>query len=398
MPEIEDSNLKAVDLEGSNIFVVSAFTLLSLVPHLRSLPVFEKINALRDRLIGEMKNFENQVLQKGVSRHQKDIAKYLLCAFIDESVLNTPWGSRSGWGHNSLSSILFRKRVGGKEFFQILDRLKQTPSEYLDLLELVYLCLSLGFEGKYRYMTNGQLSLEKERQELYHLIQRSKGDPSPELSTHWQGQRNVTNPLIRHVPLWVLAGISGVILMTVYMVFAFGIRDRSDQLYEQLFTLAKSIEASQPMDLVLPLEVKRPPAFMTDRLEVLLANEIKQKQAAVVDGSTIRIFNMFRSGTATVRNDYQPIMAKIAQAMQKENARLLVVGHTDNIPLKFSSRFKSNWHLSLARAESARNALVGHGFPADRVRIEGKADKDPIVPNNTRENRALNRRVDIYVR
>ena len=397
-PGMVPTNLQPVDVEGTNPLIVSAFTLLSLVPKLRNLPFHDAINELQDRLIDEVKNFENQALQKGALRNQVDTAKYLLCALIDETVLNTPWGSRSGWGHNSLSSLFFKKLVGGEEFFQILDQLKQQPTQNLDLLELAYLCLSMGFEGKFRYTNNGLLTLERERQELYLLIQRIKGDPQPELSINWQGKRELSNPLIRHVPLWVLAGIAGVMLMLIYMVFAFTIRDSSDRLYDKLFTLAQSIEKTQPMQLVQPLQVQKPAVFVADRFKALLSNEIAQKKAAVVDGSILRLFNMFRSGSADIKKDFDPILVKIAQALEKESVRIRIVGHTDNQRIKFSTRFASNWHLSTARAESTAIALANFGFPTERMRFEGMADKAPIAPNDTRANRMLNRRIDIHVR
>ena len=81
-------------------------------------------------------------------QEQVKIASYFLCSLIDETVLNTPWGNQSNWGHHSLLIQFHNEAWGGERFFQILDRLKQQPAQGLNLLELAYLCLSLGFEGK----------------------------------------------------------------------------------------------------------------------------------------------------------------------------------------------------------------------------------------------------------
>jgi type VI secretion system protein ImpK len=390
--------VQAMDAAGDNPLIASAFSLLSLVSKLRSLPFHDAVDELQERLITEIKKFENRALTKGASQGQMDIAKYLLCALLDETVLNTPWGSRSGWGHNSLSSLFYKKMVGGEEFFQILDRLKQQPSQNRDLLELAYLCLSLGFEGKYRYTNNGLLTLERQRQDLYLLIQQIKGDSQPELSTHWRGVGEEPNPLIRHVPLWVLAGVAGVVLMLIYMGFSFAIRNRSDQLYDKLFDIAKNMEKAPATQLVQPLEVIRPASLIGPRLRRVLSDEIARQMVALVEARGVRIFNMFQSGSAEIRRDYQTVLGKIAQALQQEKINIVVVGHTDNQRLKFSTRFKSNWHLSQARAESAAKAMVANGLSAQRVRSEAMADKDPIAPNNTKANRALNRRIDIFFR
>jgi type VI secretion system protein ImpK len=338
------------------------------------------------------------VLQKGVSRNQVEIAKYLLCSLIDETVLNTPWGSQSGWGHNSLSSEFFKKMWGGEEFFQIIDRLKQQPAQNLNLLELAYLCLSLGFEGKYRYSKDSLYTLEKERQELYLLIQRLEGDSQPQLSIHWQGLRDLRNPIIRHIPLWVFAAAAGALLMLVYMGFAFAIRGSSDRAYDELFVMAEKVERTQPVQLTPPVQVQKPPPSIADRFEKLLAKEIAQNMVAVVDGSILRIYNAFPSGSAELRADYRPMMAKITQELENENTRIVVIGHTDNQKIKFSARFKSNWHLSMARAENVASILNYQGSLGERMSFEGMADKDPIVSNDTKANRALNRRIDIHLR
>ena len=391
-------HFEAFDTAGDNPLIASAFSLLSLVSKLRNLPFHDTVNELQDQLIAEIKLFESRALTKGASQSQMDIAKYLLCALLDETVLNTPWGSRSGWGHNSLSSQFYKKLAGGEEFFQILDRLKQQPSQNLHLLELAYLCMSLGFEGKYRYTNNGLLSLERQRQDLYLLIQQIKGDPQPELSTRWRGVGEKPNPLIRHVPLWVLAGVAGVVLMFIYMGFSFAIRNRSDQIYDKLFDMARRLGKTSPAQMVRPLEVVRPTRLIGARLRRVLADEIAQRKVAVIENRGLRIFNMFQSGSADVRPDYQTLLGKLAHVLQQEPINILVVGHTDNQRLTFSTRFKSNWHLSQARAESAVKALTANGLSPERMRLEAMADKDPIAPNDTKANRALNRRIDINFR
>jgi type VI secretion system protein ImpK len=391
-------DLKAVDVEGTNPLIAASYSLLSLVPRLRGLASHSAIKDLRQRLSEELKGFENRMLQKGLPRNQVQIAKYLLCALIDETVLNTPWGSQSGWGHNSLSSEFFKKMWGGEEFFQILERLKQQPAQHLDLLELAYLCLSLGFEGKFRYSKDSLNTLEKERQELFLLIQRLKGEPQRELSIYWQGLRDLRNPLIRYVPLWVFGVIAGVVLMLVYMGFAFAVRGSSDRAYGELIEISQEVKDTQPVDLLAPVVVQPPPPSIEERFKEILAQEIAQNMVSVVDGSILRIFNAFPSGSATVRKSYRPMLAKITQELQNENTRIVVIGHTDNQKMKFSARFKSNWHLSMARAENIASVLDDQGSLGERMSVEGMADKDPIAPNNTKAGRALNRRIDIHIR
>jgi type VI secretion system protein ImpK len=395
MPQAPDPDAA---LEGVNPLTDSAASLLSLVPELRHLPYHNAVNELQKRLIDELKRFEDRALSKGAPRNQVDISKYLLCALLDETVLNTPWGGQSGWGHNSLSSLLYKKVVGGVEFFQITNRLKQQPAQNKDILELAYLCLSLGFEGKYRYTNNGPLCLEREREALYQLLENIKGLRQLALSTRWEGAGNVANPLIRYVPLWVLACVAAVVLMVVYVGFSFAMRDKSDRLFGELVAVARSVKEMPPVTVVQPMAVRTPSAWLPHRLRMVLADEIARKEVVVTDDDKLRIFNMFPSGSADVKPEYRPILAKIAAELQKVDVYTRIVGHTDNQKLKFSSRFKSNWHLSLARAENTAEALGVLGVPTARIRTEGMADKEPIAPNNTQTNRALNRRIDLLFR
>ena len=77
--------------------------------------------------------------------------------------------------------------------------------------------------------------------------------------------------------------------------------------------------------------------------------------------------------------------------------RIEVWGHTDSIPIN-TPQFASNWELSLHRALSVSNRLVNeHGFDGDLIVVIPRADLDPVAPNDTPENRAKNRRVEIRI-
>jgi type VI secretion system protein ImpK len=118
----------------------------------------------------------------------------------------------------------------------------------------------------------------------------------------------------------------------------------------------------------------------------------------VLDGPMLRIVNAFPSGSDQMRKDFRPMLAKIAQELANDTSRIVVIGHTDNQPMRFSGRFKSNWALSVARAERVASMLETSAVFADRIRFEGHADREPIAPNDVEKNQALNRRIDIHLR
>ena len=117
--------------------------------------VHQAVIELQQQLVNELRQFENRVLQQGVSQEHTRIASYALCTLLDETVLNTPWGAQSHWGHQSLLVIFHKEAWGGEKFFQILEHLVRQPAQNLNLIELFWLCLCLGLEGKYRIVQNG---------------------------------------------------------------------------------------------------------------------------------------------------------------------------------------------------------------------------------------------------
>ena len=84
-----------------------------------------------------------------------------------------------------------------------------------------------------------------------------------------------------------------------------------------------------------------------------------------------------------------------AEAIDEVPGEVLVVGHSDNTPIR-SVRFPSNWHLSTARAEAVSERL-SRNIQGRRLRAEGRAESEPIAPNDSAEGRARNRRVDVHV-
>ena len=106
----------------------------------------------------------------------------------------------------------------------------------------------------------------------------------------------------------------------------------------------------------------------------------------------------FPSGDATIKPDMIPIIERVVEVVGNCSGNIVVSGHTDDRPIS-SSQYRSNWDLSAARAVSVVHELVlNRDIPADRVVAAGRAETKPLAPNNTAENRALNRRVEISIR
>lgn len=105
----------------------------------------------------------------------------------------------------------------------------------------------------------------------------------------------------------------------------------------------------------------------------------------------------FDSGLAVIKPDFLPVLAKIAGLIDSNGGIVTVSGHTDNVPIS-NERFRSNWELSTSRAVSVAHQLIEHAdVGPDRFVVSGHADTRPRADNDTPENRAKNRRVDISI-
>lgn len=129
-------------------------------------------------------------------------------------------------------------------------------------------------------------------------------------------------------------------------------------------------------------------------VEQELQSQVKVRMDA--RGVTLEIASdlAFNVGSADLSKSIKDFLIKLVSTMDKATYAIAVEGHTDNVPIR-SSVFPSNWELSAARASAVIRFLTSQGIAADKFRAIGFADTAPKVDNDTVENRAKNRRVDI---
>ena len=109
--------------------------------------------------------------------------------------------------------------------------------------------------------------MERVRNEVYLLIQRLKGDFERDLSIRWQGLKDVRNPIVRYVPIWVIAVGAAALLVLVYLGFVFAINSASDPVARDLFALAKD-EVNLPVQTAaVPTPTPVPPPKPVSKTE-----------------------------------------------------------------------------------------------------------------------------------
>ena len=386
---------------GLNPLIMAAAPLLQLLGRLRMTLSAPNVDDLRERTVRQVRQFETSARDAGVPNEQLRPAHYALCASIDDVVLNTPWGSQGGWAARSLVSTFHQEVRAGERFFRILEDLKVTPATYLSVLELMYYCLSLGFLGQYRLPPHRPGEIDRIREDLYTLIARQRAATDPALSPHWQGVNSPYRPSRAVVPTWVMAAAALAVIGGLFIWFSSSLNAASDETFSAMLAAPQtSMPAITRVAPVRPPEVVQPPP--PEPLYVFLKPEIDQGLVTVLGDHAmpiVRIRNqgMFPSGSATVSQGYYNLLARIGEALKQEKGPVQVIGYTDNQPIH-TVRFPSNYQLSTARAEAARDLVVRALGDPGRVTAVGKADADPVAPNNTDEGRNQNRRIEVVLR
>ena len=375
---------------GHNALVGAAAPLLVLGTQLRSTAQQPDVDSLRRQAMQEVRAFEQRAQASGVPEDLVRIGRYVLCTFLDLAVFATPWGGQSQWPAQSLLSAFEREAFGGEKFLQILDKALADPGRYLDLIELQYLCMVLGLElGGSSGGRSGELRQRELEERALDVLRRGHRETHRELSPSWQGVKNKRNP-VRDLFPWWMAALAGMVIVSAGFLYG----------RAQLNTEARPIKVALAED-ALPASYAAPavPA-PPSRLKTLLEPQESAGALVVEEFAdhalvTLTVAELFRSASATVAPAHSAILAAIGDAAAQVGGRLVVVGHTDDLPIR-SLRFQDNFELSRARALSVATVLEARVGGTALVEWKGVGDTQPrYTPPSSAENRVRNRRVEI---
>lgn len=397
--------------------VQSAAPLLNLAHVLRFSDAQPDPEHLRRACLEAITRYERDLASARISPERARAAHYVVCATVDDVILSKPWGVRAGWARSGLVSTFHNDVTGGDRVFDILDHFHQSPGANKDLLLLIYLCLSLAFEGRTRVSPKGALELARIRDSLYKTLIGQYGVFERELSPHWQGVEARHTPLKTMAALWTLLSLLALAFALGYLFFTLSLNGASDATFERLAKLPPSqtpsvliaappeppqpvVQEEPPKVAEAPPVVKPPEPTRLQKLMEFLEPEVQQNLVTLADVNgrlRVRISNsgLFETGSADVSPKFRDLIQRIGGALSAEKFRAVVIGYTDNVPIK-TIQFPSNWHLSEARAKAVGDILTQYTGP-EAILTEGRADSDPLADNGTPEGREMNRRTEIMV-
>jgi type VI secretion system protein ImpK len=382
--------LREVRALGLNPLVQAASPLLMLAGQLRGTLSSPEVGGLRRYVLDEIRHFEERAASSGISNDIVIPARYALCAALDEAVLSTPWGAQSEWAQQNLLVALHREASGGEKFFEMLDRVSRDPARFIDLMELLYLCLAFGFAGKYQVKERGQAQLVEVQQALYRRIRDQRGMVPAELSLQWRGIEDRRHRLIRYVPWWVVGAGALAMLALTFAGYYFRLADAAAPVHATLTQVGLEDFAGSSAAA---------PATGPTLKELLSTDEARGALSVEERGGrtlvTLVAPDLFASGSAAVNTRYQDTLMRVGSALNRVPGRVLVEGHTDDQPLQ-SFRYRDNFELSRERAVSVAKVLQSGMDNPSRLEVNGAGSGKPrFRPVSDPENRARNRRVEI---
>lgn len=162
---------------GDNPLLVAASPILTLLGRLQNCKQFPNAIDLHNHLAHELSAFETQSERQGITQESIRLARFALCATLDEILTRASWQNEElFWEHHSLLVRFEGENDGSEKFFLIIERLFENPKRHLHLLELFYVCLSSGFEGKYRSNPELKNELEQLLDKLYLSISEQRDE------------------------------------------------------------------------------------------------------------------------------------------------------------------------------------------------------------------------------
>lgn len=408
---------------GTNPLVIAAGPLLDLLGRLRSALTQASFTDLKASVSRTLDGFDAAAASAGARPGDIPGAKYALCTMADDVVMNLPGEAheKAIWASDPmLPKFCNNERNGGVGFYQRLQQLLTNPGDNYDLLELKYVCLSLGFEGMHRAETpnTGQAALQNTRREVYNALRRVEPSSNWALSPNWVGMEVGRRSIGMQIPFWAVAAVAGLLLMGVFFGLRWMLAEETEQLVYRSVDIHPDGKIEIQRGTFTPPPPPPPPPTDTgqlDRIREALAPEIQQGlvTAEYLDANFIivRMSNklLFPSGKAEVSEAFRNTFAKrmgdvftqetlLLRQRGYQHGRVVALGHSDAQPLRSTSRWASNDELSKARAQSVMDAIGSHS-PADlRTVVEGRGPRDPLcVPAEKRSCWPENRRVELLI-
>jgi type VI secretion system protein ImpK len=193
--------------------------ILILIIQLRSSNEYGDAPGLKKKIEDMLDKFERRARNASIDNEKIKLAKFALSAFIDESIISSSWSRKDEWLSEPLQLKLFDTFNAGEEFFTNLDMLRQRTGTNRDILEIFYLCLTLGFKGKYQLQSPENLRriIDDLNMELHPEMFKAIESISPQA----KAKDEFVASSGKGIPVWVYPAAAVIIIILLEVVFSF---------------------------------------------------------------------------------------------------------------------------------------------------------------------------------
>lgn len=226
-----------------NPFITSASPLIRSIINFQKSSETNEIHDVREDLVSKINLYNENAHKYGIEENEVLVTRYIICTFADELINTTFLGKNNNWSNNSLLSIFHNETYGGENFFHLMDKFLKIPAKYIHILELMYICLSLGFEGKYRVLDRGQIELNNIKDSLFRQIKIVQGrDPMNFYSSQEAAKDKYRLFSKVSYPVLVMSILS--LLVIIYLSLTFSLHQQDTKFIELLNNDYKAFQIS----------------------------------------------------------------------------------------------------------------------------------------------------------
>jgi type VI secretion system protein ImpK len=231
---------------GLNPLVDAAGYLFSVIGKLKQIKAYKQLNKLQDELVQEIDTFQETVKNQGYNVEYSIVCRYLLCATLDDIIENTTWGGNGKWEQYSLLAAFNQDKQHQDKFFAIMERAIKEPALYIDLMELMYLCLSMGYKGRYKATEHSTYQLEQITNNLYKHIRAHRGSFSKTLSPTPLKASGAKAIIRNKSSLLFIFIVTACIVMAIFIGLGYLMDAISNEAYKNLATVTNTISHTTP--------------------------------------------------------------------------------------------------------------------------------------------------------
>lgn len=193
----------------------------------------------RERVCQAFSDFERKAMASNGDNYTVMQAKYGLTAYIDEVVSRSDWAGRADWMSKPLQLQYFNEHTAGEGFFDHLQRLREFGEQYIDVLELYYVCMQLGFQGRYRlYHPEQLLGVQAD---LRGQIEAVRGVSTNQLSSDIAAEHVFKKRFFQNISWLGWVGITMVVISIIYIGFSMVINSRANESIAKIEAIQSTI-------------------------------------------------------------------------------------------------------------------------------------------------------------